>query len=251
MRLLMKSIKYSFILILLLFIKGSTLEPPHFEQLKFHLYYLNLHVATLEFQFRESTEHPEQALLTVFAKATPTAKKFFPVDNRYALQFNKANFLPDFIKKQIDQKNVHYTRMQKFDHLHKFVTIDSTYRYEIPEKCFDYFSLLYFLRFGDVHDSAEVFLDGEAIVSKVFVTVSPDTHVVSVPAGDFQAYQMRIHISKNDKKKRPWKTDLLTNRLTKPGSDITIFFSADSRRLPLKVIYRNSWTRTQLQLVDF
>ncbi|NOZ61926.1 MAG: DUF3108 domain-containing protein [Calditrichaeota bacterium] len=256
MKRLPSSICFFFLLTQFSFAFGQTADAATLlvpESLEFHLKYFNMHVATLTFHLTDAAEADDSYLLTVDAKSASTANKLFPVDNRYELSFAKANFLPSFAKKKIIQKNVRYQRFLKFNHAAGEVAVDDTFHYAVPEPCFDYFSMLYFLRFSvpDSSQTTRLFLDGEFIVSEVIVASLPDTVRISVPAGKFAATQMKLEFVKRNNQKRPWKTDLLTNRLTKSGSNVSVYFSADSRRLPLKITYRNSWLRTSLELVDY
>ncbi len=256
----MKRLKHEtsffFILILLfsfLNLQSETRNVPEGEKLIFHLRYLNMHVATLKFRLQHTENEGDVFRLRVDAIATPTAKKLFPVDNHYLTVFQRANFLPVLVEKKINQKNVQYQRTQNFFHQKNVAVVDSCFNYEIPAPCFDYFSMLYFLRFSGWDSTAQkkIYLDGEFIVSQVRVEFLPDTVSVKIPAGEFSAIKVHLLFKSINKQKRPWKTDLLTNRLTKSGSDVIIFLSADAKRLPLKIVYRNSWVRTKLELVEF
>ena len=223
------------------------------EKLKFHLNYLRMNVATLEFQFEKRTPEKKAVALTIEAQSSRAVNSLFYVNNCYELILNEANFLPRFVRKTINQKNVDYLRIQRFDHQQGKVAVDDTFQYDVPEPCYDYFSMLYFLRFGvaDTSSMVNFYLDGEFVISHVKAVFSRDTREIEVSGGKFTATEVKLEFSSYRKEKRPWKTDLLTNRLTKSGSEVLIFLSADARRLPLKIIYRNSWTRTTMELVDY
>ncbi len=220
------------------------------EQLIFKMEYLNLSVATLNFQI-DATQNNYH--LKVHARATRTASLMFKLDNVYETYFDKHNFLPTKVVKQIRQKNIQHELNFSFDHQKNKASLGDSISWSIPGDCFDYFSMLYFLRSQPLKpgDSFSFHLDSEYIISKVEVLVLPDQEFLKVPAGKFQSLKLNIKFTRVSQQSRPWRTDLLTNRLASPGSEITIWFSADENRLPLKIDYHQSKVKTQLILDSF
>lgn len=221
------------------------------ERLIFKMEYLNLSVATLNFQISDASPH--QYHLNVRAKATRTASLMFKLDNIYETYFDKQNFLPNKIVKQIRQKNIQHELKFSFDHRTRTAKLDDSISWEIPADCFDYFSMLYFLRSQKLEpgDSIHFHLDSEFLISKVEAKILPEQEVIQVPAGKFRTIKLNLKFSAITNQSRPWRTDLLTNRLASPGSEITIWFSDDENRLPLKIAYHQSKIKTQIVLDSF
>ena len=220
------------------------------EQLIFKMEYLNLSVATLNFQI-DATQNNYH--LKAHARATRSARLMFKLDNVYETYFDKQNFLPIKVVKQIRQKNIQHRLNFSFDHQKNRASMGDSISWSIPGDCFDYFSMLYFLRSQELKpgDTFDFHLDSEFLISKVEAKVLFDEEVIKVPAGKFQSIKLNVKFTGVTHEPRPWKTDLLTNRLAAPGSEITIWFSNDEYRLPLKIAYLQSKIKTQIILESF
>lgn len=221
------------------------------EQLAFKMEYLNMSVARLNFQINDVD--PNHYHLKVQTRATRTASLMFTLDNVYETYFDQQSFLPSKIVKQIHQKNIQHELNFVFDHHKNKASLGDSISWQIPSDCFDYFSMLYFLRSQPLQpgDALSFHLDSEYIISKVAAQVLPDQEVIKVPAGKFKAIKLNLKFTQVSQQARPWRTDLLTNRLASPGSEITIWFSNDENRLPLKIAYHQSKIKTQIVLDSF
>ena len=221
------------------------------EQLTFKMEYLSLSVATLNFQINESASNNFH--LKVQARATRSASLMFKLDNVYETYFDKQSFLPNKVVKQIRQKNIRHELNFSFDHQKNKASLGDSISWFIPGDCFDYFSMLYFLRSQELSpgDSLSFHLDSEYIVAKAEAKVLPEQQIIHVPAGKFNSRKLSLKFSAVTHQSRPWRTDLLTNRLASPGSEITIWFSDDENRLPLKIVYHQSQIKTQIVLDSF
>lgn len=221
------------------------------EQLMFKMEYLNLSVATLKFQTTETNLNNFH--LKIHASATLSARLLFKLDNVYETYFDRNTFLPTKVIKQIDQKNIHHELNIHFNHQQNKASLGDSISWSIPADCFDYFSMLYFLRSQKLEpgDSIHFHLDSEFLISKVEAKVLPEQEVIQVPAGKFPSIKLNLKFSAVTHEPRPWRTDLLTNRLASPGSEITIWFSDDENRLPLKIAYHQSKIKTQIILKSF
>jgi len=221
------------------------------EQLIFKMEYLNLSVATLNFQIIDSIQ--KSYYLKVHTSATRSARLLFKLDNVYETYFDKTTFLPSKSVKKIHQKNIQHELNIHFDHQKNKASLGDLISWSIPSDCYDYFSMLYFLRSQQLKpgDSISFHLDSEFLISKVEAKVLPDQEVIQVPAGEFKSIKLNLKFSAITHEPRPWKTDLLTNRLAAPGSEITIWFSNDNYRLPLKIAYHQSKIKTQITLKSF
>ena len=221
------------------------------EQLVFKMEYLNLSVATLKFQIIATVQTNYH--LRIHARATRTARLLFKLDNVYETFFDRTTFLPSKAIKKIHQKNIQHDLTINYDQQQNRASVGDSITWSIPDDCYDYFSMLYLLRSQQLNAGDRLYfhLDAEFLISKVTVKVLPDREVIQVPAGKFESIKLNIKFSKISKKPRPWKTDLLTNRLAAPGSEITLWFSNDSDRLPLKIAYHRSKIKTQVVLKSF
>ncbi|UCE04472.1 MAG: DUF3108 domain-containing protein [bacterium] len=221
------------------------------EQLVFKMEYLNLSVATLNFQTIGTNKNNYH--LKVHANATRSARLLFKLDNVYETYFNRNTFLPIKVIKKIQQKNIQHELNIYFDYQKNKASLGDSISWLIPGDCFDYFSMLYFLRAQALRPGEIIHfhLDSEYLISKVEVKVLSDQEIIQVPAGKFQSIKLNLKFSAVTHEPRPWRTDLLTNRLAAPGSEITIWFSNDNYQLPLKISYHQSKIKTQLVLDSF
>ena len=92
------------------------------------------------------------------------------------------------------------------------------------------------------------YLDSEYLISKVRAVVKSGFEKTKLPAGKFSAIRIELLFQQITEAERPWKTDLLTNRLAAPGSELTLWLSNDERRIPVKISYHNSIIKTELLL---
>jgi len=243
----------SFIFGLIKFEVSDSLVNPDFigEQLVFKMEYLNLPVAALNFKTADLAQNNYH--LKVRAESTGLASLLFSLDNVYETFFNKHTFLPINSVKNIRQKNIQHDLIINYNQQQNKASVGDSITWFIPGDCYDYFSMLYFLRSQDLNpgDTIHFHLDSEYLVSIVNVKVLPDREIIQVPAGKFESIKLNVKFSAVTHEPRPWKTDLLTNRLAAPGSEITVWFSNDDNRLPLKIAYLQSKIKTQIILESF
>jgi len=221
------------------------------EQLVFKMNYLNLSVATLQFQIIDTVQNSYH--LKIHARASRTARLLFKLDNVYETFFDRTTFLPGRAIKKIHQKNIQHDLTINYDQQQNRASIGDSISWFIPADCYDYFSLLYLLRSRELNagDSLHYHLDSEFLISQVAVKVLPEREVIQVPAGKFESIKLAVKFSAVSHQPRPWKTDLLTNRLAKPGSRLLIWFSNDQKRLPLKISYQQSALKTHIVLKSY
>jgi hypothetical protein len=222
------------------------------EQLHYSMFYLNMNIAQLDFSLIDSTSDPNYQLL-VEAHATALATKFFKLENTYMTFFSRTNLLPQLAKKKIMQKNIQHELVIRFDHQQQQARLNDSLSWAIPQPCFDYFSMLYFLR--SLHwlkgDTLHFFLDSEFLISKVEAALLPDRETLQLRCGNFAAIKIGVKFDQLNFEPRPWKTDILTNRLAKPGSKLIIWLSDDEHHLPLKISYTQSLVNTTIVLNSF
>lgn len=225
------------------------------EQLTFKMEYLKLDVALLSFHLFDTTEINNQKAyhLIVKANSTRTAGMLFMLNNVYQTFFNEKNFLPIKSVKKIRQKNINHDLTIDFNHQKQQALIGDSISWSIPADCYDYFSMLYYLRSKHFSkgDIIHFHLDSEHLISRVEAIFLPGQEILKIPAGKFNSIQVRLMLQPLNDEPRPWKTDLLTNRLAAPGSELTIWLSNDKYRLPLKISYQQSMVKTHLLLKSF
>ncbi|MDZ7263379.1 MAG: DUF3108 domain-containing protein [candidate division KSB1 bacterium] len=225
------------------------------ERLRYKMEYLNLSVATLDFHLAPKNEGSNSSSfrLSINAKSSGAVSWLFAVNNRYEIDIEPLSLLPARVQKTIRQKNVAYERTITFDHQRRQAACGDSLTWPIPDKCYDYFSMLYFLRTQPLlpGDTLQFYLDAEYRLSRVIAVVQNEPHTIRVPAGRFPALMVKIQFLPESNISRPWKTDLLTNRLTAPGSELAIYFSNDSYRFPLKIQYQQTSVQTQIILDSF
>jgi hypothetical protein len=234
----------------------QNIQPVYFgERLNFSMKYLNMKVANLEFSVSDSIKNLSQPQhqLSIKAYSTPFATKLFKINNSYTTLFFSDNFLPLKSTKKIDQKNIQQKVVLDFDHQNYQATFNDSISWFLPSPCYDYFSMLYFLRSypWEKHDTLSFFLDSEYLISKVEAILLQESEILKVPCGKFSTIKIQLNFKSTTKVKRPWKTDILTNRLAKPGSKLNIWLSNDRQRLPLKIFYLQSFVKTSITLVSY
>ena len=225
------------------------------EKLNYKMEYLNMKVANLDFVIASTNKNFNipQYQLSVKAQSTGFATKLFKIDNNYKTFFETENFLPIRSIKNINQKNIQHELVINFNHQIHQASINDSLFWSIPNPCYDYFSMLYFIRSQpwDRGDTLNFFLDSEYLISKVKAFVLPENKILKVPCGKFKTIKIQMKFQLLTEKKRPWKTDIISNRLAKPGSKLNIWLSDDELRLPLKISYFQTLANTKIVLNSF
>lgn len=160
----------------------------------------------------------------------------FRVDNQYRLLIHTKTFLPLQIEKKIDQKNIQDHTTIFYDQLTHVARKDSLFSWRIPEACHNYFSMLFFLRKQPLNpgDCYSFSLDVEFVIWQVTACVA------GIETPDGMQPSIRIDLAYqpiSGQSGRPWKTDILTNRIAQKGGRMSVWFQADSSRRILRVDY--------------
>ena len=167
------------------------------EQLAFSMKYLNMKVASLEFFVSDSFKNlsKPQYQLSVKANSTPFATKLFKINNNYFTLFNTKTFLPVKSIKKIDQKNIQHNAVLDFDHQDYQATFNDSISWSLPAPCYDYFSMLYFLRAQpwDKIDTLKFFLDSEYLISEVEAVLLKENEILKVPCGKFKTIKIQLN----------------------------------------------------------
>jgi len=206
------------------------------ERLHYNLEYLNVSVGTMDFAIHEieSVNSVDAYHLEVTANTNRLFSPLFRVNNKYESYFDTASFLPHLLKKRIKQKNIEHQFTLYFDQKKHHAVLSDTLFWDIPDSCFSFFSMLYFLRSRcySSGDTLQFYMDSENLMSRGQATLIGEENL-SLPLGTFKAIKINLEFKPLSEKQRPWKTDLLTNRLAKPNSAISLWLSDDELRLPL------------------
>jgi len=225
------------------------------ERLNFKMEYLNMKVANLEFFITSANKNINipQYQLSVKAQSTAFATKLFKIDNVYRTFFDAKYFLPRKSVKNINQKNIQHKLVIDFDHNIHQASINDSIFWTLPNPCYDYFSMLYFIRSASWNkgDTLNFFLDSEYLISQVEAVITSEYKTLKFPCGKFKTIKIQLRFQLLTKIERPWKTDIISNRLAKPGSKLNIWLSDDEYRLPLKISYFQSLAKTKLILNSF
>ena len=224
------------------------------EQLNYSMEFLNLPAGTIDFNVTavEHIDSTDVYHLIVTAKTNKIFSPLFKVQNKYESFFDTTSFLPLILKKDIEQKNIHQRLIINFDHKQQKASFSDSVSWSIPDSCYSFFSMLYFLRNQTYlkNDTIQFYLDSENLPSEGRA-VFTEKKIISIPAGKFKAIEVHLQFEPLTSISRPWKTDLLTNRLANPNSKITIWFSDDKHRLPLIIKFEQKGFDVKLVLKQF
>lgn len=224
------------------------------EELSYRMSYMNLPAGTLNFDVLDIQTKDTLAVyrLLVAAKTNKIFSPLFGIQNHYESYLETRTFLPVILEKDIRQKNIQQRFTIHFNHSKHIASVGDSIFWSIPDSCHHFFSMLYFLRNQALKpgDSLVFNLDAENLPSRGKAIIG-EKQELTVPAGKFQAIEMNIKFKRLSSKPRPWKTDLLTNRLANPDSEIKIWLSDDHYRLPLKVQFKQIDFDVKLVLKDY
>jgi hypothetical protein len=224
------------------------------EELNYQIKYLNLSTGSMQLTMLGIKKIDSTMVyhLRIHTETSSIFSSIFNVNNTYECFFDTLSLLPKLITKQIKQKNLSYFLNLKFDqNLHHILMSDSI-EWKIPPACFDFFSMLYFLRKHSFYnnDSLVFFLDSENLTSKCYAWKIGETNI-SIPAGSFNAIEIALVMNSLNERPKEWKTDLITNRFTKPDSKITLYFSNDVDQLPLAIRFHQKQFHVFMVLKEY
>lgn len=117
--------------------------------------------------------------------------------------------------------------------------MDSAYVWPVPANTWGFFSMLYFLRTVAMSDTLHFHIDAEKQIAAVQAIRRPP-ETINYMGRKVQAIRFDLRFTPTSKEKRPWKTDLFTNRLTQPNSSLTIWLTDDHARLPAQITFHQS-----------
>jgi hypothetical protein len=205
------------------------------------IYHHNLPTTRLTFTFGDTLAISETEFfaLLVTAQNLNFSNLLFHVENKYRTLIGTGTFLPLQIEKEIDQKNIGERTVIRYDQTAHVAVKDTSFSWQIPAACHNYFSLLLFLRNQPLvsGDCYPLNLDVEFLIWQVTARV---TGLEVIECQKQPQSAIRVDLSYQPitgQQSRPWKTDLLTNRIAQKGGGMTVWFAADLERKILRVNY--------------
>jgi len=211
------------------------------EIIAYDLTYFGLPASSIVFETRSPCDS-SKILIHAEARSSGLWSKLFRVDNRYQTRIDRRRLLPVEYSKQIDQKNVQHAWTITYHQDQQRAVIDSARVWSIPSDCHNFFSMLYRIRRFDFErgDSLVLNLDVETLLWRV--TIRREAfEALSTPEGKFDAIKLACDFEPlNPDYKRPWKTDVLTNRIARADATGYIWISRDAPRVLLKIDYQFS-----------
>lgn len=213
---------------------------------EYSIKYHNMPATSLKIFCEPEPKEEQFYKIRVFAKTHGVFSYLFKIDNYYETLLQTESFLPVVFTKKINQKNIKQSWTMRY--LENKAIIDTSRQWEVPEMCHNYFSMLFFLRSQPLllDEKYVFFLDVEYLCWRVIATVAP-IETLEISSNKIRAIKLILQYENiyPDRKERPWKTDLLTNRIAGKSKTMNLWYSADSERILLKVVYDEN---TSMQL---
>ncbi|MEE4312148.1 MAG: DUF3108 domain-containing protein [candidate division KSB1 bacterium] len=208
------------------------------EMLKYRVESLNMSVGSIQLTIDEiiGTHSSDSYHLSASARTGRLISPLFSVKNVYDNYFYVSSFLPSVMRKNVRQTNIQQNVEIRYDQDNHMASIADTLEWAIPDSCHNFFSMFYLLRELeiDASDTIRFHLDSESEISRAAVNYT-GTQTISCKLGNLPARGYHIHFEPMNTTKRPWKTDLITNRLAQQDSEMVIWLSDDNRRIPLYI----------------
>jgi len=218
-------------------------QPPFLgEQLTAEITFLNIPVAIATLQVTQETLEGDQSSyhLAITAKSTPFYSLLYPVDNRYDSFFTWPHFRTSRYERHIREPGVDLQRVVRYQNGQAIA--DGEEPVSVPRDVRDLFSALYALRGQPLKENqvidSPMDLDGQLWV--VRATVLGRERVKSRRDVHIAIKVMVRFLSPKQAQRTRRASDVLTNNLVKERTKLTIWFSDDEQRIPLKAQYRFS-----------
>ena len=177
-------------------------------------------------------------------------KLFFYVNNQYFTFVDIKSWLPVKQFKKINQKNITQSFETVFDRENLIAKTDNGLQWPIKKNCLDLLSMLYHIRTRELApgDSLCYILDIESHIWKITGIVHEGDKI----EGSYQELKtLQIDFSFTPELpviKRKWKTDLLTNRISRPNTKLTICLGPPPESLPVFLKFETTETSVEMLL---
>lgn len=210
------------------------------ECLTVQVTFLNIPVVTATLQMTDEVigEEPPIYHLAVLAKSTPFYSLLYQVDNRYDSFFTWPEAHTRRYERCIRETGVDLWRVASYHEGQAFY--DGELGAPVPSDVRDLFSALYALR-GQQLEEKQVIdspldLDGQLWLARATVLGREE---VRTHLGTQQAIKVGIRFLEPEQtREERKKSDVLTNNLVRGKTKLTIWFSDDERKIPLRAQYR-------------
>jgi hypothetical protein len=227
-------------------------SPDVSENLKFKLLFNGFNSATANSEITSYTDPQGQKLIKSkwSMQSKPLFRLLFYVNNIYESVFDIQNNTLVRIQKEVKQKNLTQKLTVNYRWDQMTAETDNGLRWPIKKGTMDIFSLLYFLRTSDfkVGDSCHFIVDFESLLFDVTGCIMGPV-VNSGALNEKTAFNIELHFSTIEPlKARSWKTDLLTNRLGKPGTVLVMSLGPAPDKLPYSILFKKDNSTVEMRL---
>ena len=202
--------------------------------------------AQTEVTLLPSDENSDLVKISWRMKSKPIFHMLFHVNNSYCSILDMRNKKIIRTQKHIDQKNVVHEFNIDYDWNKMTATANNGVSWSIPPGTLDIFSLIYLLQLNALHvdEHCHFHIDFESCIFDVSGRPEESRAVIRanqrLAVLNFQALQPSTS--------RTWKTDLLTNRLGKSGTVLSILFTPAPDSVPLLIKFTKDNSTVEMQL---
>jgi len=247
---------FQVVIILLFILTPLRAQQKHFshfdaERLKFSMSYHGLPAANSIMAFEiDSSGGGSMAKISARVDTKPLYNILFHIHNYYECQIETASGLPITSIKNIDQKNIKQYLEIQYDREHLLTTTNWGLTWHITPESYDLFSMLYKIRATNLNigDSVNLVLHIEGQLWSVVGTVEK-SDPVDGPFSDLPVMKIELLFTPfRPVTPRAWKTDLLTNRIARDQSTLTMWLGPPPQQLPLKLQFGTGKMQVTMKL---
>ncbi|MBN1482975.1 DUF3108 domain-containing protein [candidate division KSB1 bacterium] len=217
-----------YILISSTILSGFDLSRFQNERLEFDILYRGINAAYSE-MWLESGD--STTMINWMVKSRPLVDLLFRINNFYQTVIDPNGVLLKS-QKVIDQKNIQQQWIIDYNWQINQAISDQRHSWPIPQRCHNILAMLYDLRKTALArgDSVSYILDIESQLWQIRGIVNP----LYNSFGNLQAHEIVFTFSPaRDIQTRAWKTDIVTNRLARPNSQLIIHLGPPPQQQPM------------------
>jgi hypothetical protein len=227
-------------------------SPDTQENLKFKLLFNGFNSATAYSEITSYTDPQGQKFIKSkwSMRSKPVFRLLFYVNNIYESVFDIQNNTLVRIQKEVEQKNLTQKMAIRYHWDQMTAETDSGLRWPVKKGTMDIFSLLYLLRTSDfkVGDSCHFIVDFESLLFDVTGCITGPVEN-SGAMNEKATFNIELHFNTIEPlKARSWKTDLLTNRLGKPGTVLVMSLGPAPDKLPYSILFKKDNSTVEMRL---
>jgi hypothetical protein len=202
------------------------------EQLRFSLHRMG--VTAADAQITCSAADQDRLLISANIQTSFLINLFFPIHNRYETFLDRHTGRVLEISNVIKQKNISHNLTVRYDHSQGQAYGSNGEHWTMPSESQTLFAMLYQLRHMSVvaGDSVSCVLDAESQICRAAGRLH-DVDAVDGPFSDLPVREVVLLFVAELGGPRAWKTDLLTNRISRPQTKLLIRLGPRPESLPL------------------